>query len=138
MGLIDPTFSVNNFNKPKNLTELETKVHNMLMLLYGKPGFFPTIPSIGMDIKKYLYMFSDEIDTNAIKNELARQCSEFIPDIKTGEFEVLKTTYQGQNLLIFQLPIITDSSKHSATIGITLNDRGELVYKFVENKSQSI
>lgn len=138
MGLIDPTFSVNNFNKPKNLTELETKVHNMLMLLYGKPGFFPTIPSIGMDIRQYLYMFIDEIDTEHIKNELARQCSEFIPDIKTGDFDVYKTTYQGQNLLIFQLPIIDDTSEHSATVGITLNEHGELIYKFVENKSQSI
>ena len=70
MGVIDPTFSVNNFNKLKNLSRVQTTVSNMLMLLYGKPGFFPSIPSIGMDIKRYLYMFSDEINTNEIKNEL--------------------------------------------------------------------
>ena len=138
MGTIDPTFSVNNFNKPKNLTELETKVHNILMLLYGKPGFYPSIPSIGMDIKKYLYMFTDEINTEQIKNELARQCAEFIPDVQTGDFEVVKTTFKDQNLLIFQLPVIDDTNKHSVTIGITLNDQGELIYKFVENKTQSI
>lgn len=138
MGRIDPTFSVNNFNKLKNLSELQTTVSNILMLLYGKPGFFPSIPSIGMDIKKYLYMFSDEINTNEIKNELIRQCSEFVPEVNSGEFNVYKTTYQDQNLLIFQLPVIDDITKHSATLGITLNDRGELIHKFVENKSQSI
>ena len=53
---LNPTFSVNNYNKPKVLTELESYVNDVLMLLFGKPGFYPSIPTIGMDIKQYLYM----------------------------------------------------------------------------------
>ena len=133
---LNPTFSVNNYNRPKVLTELESYVNDILMLLFGKPGFYPSIPSIGMDIKQYLYMFEDEINVEEIKTTLAEQCSEFLPELQTGELDVIKTQYNGSTLLIFKLPVISDTNKNSAAIGITTNDKGELIYNFVETNDQ--
>lgn len=133
---LNPTFSVNNYNKPKVLTELESYVNDILMLLFGKPGFYPSIPTLGMDIRQYLYMFEDEVNVEEIKTTLAEQCSEFLPELQTGELDVIKTQYNGNTLLIFKLPIINDTNKNSAAIGITTNDKGELVYNFVETDNQ--
>ena len=135
---LNPTFSVNNYNKPKVLTELESYVNDVLMLLFGKPGFYPSIPTIGMDIKQYLYMFEDDINTEEIKTKLATQCNEFLPELSTGEFDVFKTVYNERSMLIFKLPIISDTNKNSAALGITTNEKGELIYNFVETEEQML
>lgn len=135
---LNPTFSVNNYNKPKVLTELESYVNDVLMLLFGKPGFYPSIPTIGMDIKKYLYMFEDDINVEEIKATLAEQCSEFLPELESGDFDVIKSVYNGNTLLIFKLPIINDTNQNSAAIGITTNEKGELIYNFVDTSNQVI
>ena len=135
---LNPTFSVNNYNKPKVLTELESYVNDVLMLLFGKPGFYPSIPTIGMDIKQYLYMFEDDINTEEIKTKLATQCKEFLPELSTGEFDVFKTVYNERSMLIFKLPIVSDTNKNSAALGITTNEKGELIYNFVETEEQML
>lgn len=135
---LNPTFSVNNYNKPKVLTELESYVNDVLMLLFGKPGFYPSIPTIGMDIKQYLYMFEDDINTEEIKTKLATQCNEFLPELSTGEFDVFKTVYNERSMLIFKLPIVSDTNKNSAALGITTNEKGELIYNFVETEEQML
>lgn len=135
---IDPTFGVNHFKEPEVLSETRTYVNNILMLLFGEPGFYPSIPTIGMNIQKYLYMFSDDINTSEIKAELAHQCSEFLPQVESGNFEVYKTVQNGVNVLIFQLPIIDDTYENSVTLGVTMDGYGNFIYKFIEGKKQII
>ena len=135
---VDPTFSINNYNKPKILTEKETYVNNVMMILLGKPGFLPSIPSLGMDIQQYLYMFEDDINVNSIKTELANQCSDFLPEIRSGELDVYKTTYKNHTMLIFKLPEVNDTAQSNIAIGITTNSSGELIYNFVVSKAQTI
>lgn len=135
---IDPTFSINDYNEPKMLTNKETYVNNIMMLLFGKPGFYPSIPSIGMDIHQYLYKFEDEINTDYIKNKLSTQCKDFLPEIQNGELDVVKSTYNGRILLIFKLPIIDDTNKGDLILGVTTNASGEMIYKFVDDGGTQI
>ncbi len=129
---VDPTYGVNNFNKAKVLTEEETYVHNILTILLGKPGFYPSIPYLGMDIQQELYKFEDEIDTEKLKAQLVSQCSDFLPLVKNGDFDIITTNYNNQTLLIFQLPVIINNNHIALAVGITLN-KGQLVYQFTEN-----
>lgn len=131
MASVDPVYGVNNFNETKVLTEAETLVNNILMILFGKPGFYPSIPWLGMDIQQYLYKFEDEIDDLKIKSKLASQCREFLPNIEDGSMDVYSTTYQGRSMLIFQLPVIVDENSVILSLGVTINTKGEMVYNFV-------
>ena len=133
MASVDPVYGVNNFNETKVLTEAETLVNNILMILFGKPGFYPSIPWLGMDIQQYLYKFEDEIDDLKIKSKLASQCREFLPNIEDGSMDVYSTTYQGRSMLIFQLPVIVDENSVILSLGVTINTKGEMVYNFVAN-----
>ena len=94
---VDPVYGVNDFNRPKVLAEDETYVNNLLMILFGKPGFYPSIPYLGMDVGSMLYMFEDEINTDKIKTDLAYQCIDFLPLIDDGDLDVVVTTYKGRN-----------------------------------------
>lgn len=133
MAKVDPTYGVNEFNKTKVLSETETYVNNILTILFGKPGFYPSIPTLGMDISQYLYKFEDEINVERIKAILANQCSEFLPLVESGDIDIIKTTYMGRSMLIFQLPMIIDKTQIAVALGVTLNAKGQMVYKFQAN-----
>lgn len=133
MAKVDPTYGVNEFNKTKVLSETETYVNNILTILFGKPGFYPSIPTLGMDISQYLYKFEDEINVDRIKAILANQCSEFLPLVESGDIDIIKTTYMGRSMLIFQLPVIIDKTQIAVALGVTLNAKGQMVYKFQVN-----
>ena len=137
MGGVNPTFTVNDFNKAKVLSETENYVNDFMMLLFGRPGFSPSIPSIGLDIRSYLYKFEDEISTSEIKTKVANQCSDYLPMIQEGNFDVLLSTYESHVLLVFVLPSINDDTV-SIAIGVTTNNKGDIIYNFVENKYQEL
>lgn len=134
----DPTFGVNNFEKPRVLSITQTYANNLLTILLGKPGFYPSQPNLGMDIQQYLYKFIDEINVNEIKIKLMNQCTDFMPEIESGEFDVYKTTHNGKPMLIFKLPIIVDTKTLAMALGITVNEKGEMIYNFVEDKDNYI
>lgn len=133
---VDPTFGVNDYNKPKVLTEMETIVRNILMVLVGRPGFYPTIPDLGMDIGQYLYMFPEDIDEEEIKARLVTQCRDFLPMVQSGDIQVDKVKQNGQPILVFQMPVINDTETRVIALGITVNKKGEFVYNFVEDTYQ--
>lgn len=135
---LNPTFSINDFGNPRVLSTMESFVTDIMMILFGKPGFYPSIPSLGMNIQQYMYKFDDEISTEDLKVKLAKQCDDFSDEIDTGNLDIVTTKYKGNLMLIFILPVINDSKQVQLSLGITTNTRGELVYNFVENEIQKI
>lgn len=135
---VNPTFNVNDFNEPKVLSPTESFITDVLMILFGRPGFYPSIPRLGMYIQDYLYSFDDEIDTDGIKSELALQCSEFSYYIDSGDMDIITTKHNGNLMLLFLMPIVKDSKDFQLVLGVTTNDKGEIIYNFVENETQMI
>lgn len=134
MSVVNPVFGVNDYNKPKFLTAKESYMTDVLMILLGKPGFYPSIPSLGMDIHSLLYKFEDEIDPDGIKSELIAQCNELDENIEMNSIEVVTTNYNGQLMLIFVLPVIDDTKEVYLALGISLNEKGDIIFKYNEIK----
>lgn len=134
---VNPTFGVDDYKRVKVQSEKETIVNDMLMILYGKPGFYPSIPSLGMNIREYLYRPEDEVNTDQIKSVMRAQCNDFGDYIDDGSLDVVKTTYLGETLIIFILPEVDDNGEKLAALGVTLNSKKELVYNFIENMTQT-
>lgn len=130
----DPIYGINAYNMPKILSVTETYVRNVLVLLFGKPGFYPSIPTLGMDIRKYLYNFEDSINVEAIKEELVDQCDSFLPEVESGELDVIIRYYQNRPMLVFKLPIVTDNKSIGIVLGVTTKVNGELIYEYNEHK----
>ena len=135
---VDPQFGIDSYNRAKILSETQTIVYNLLTILFGKPGFYPSIPQLGMDIQQYLYMFDDEFDTNYIKSQLASQCRDFIDVIKDGSFDVIKSTYNDQPLLIFVIPAIITNVETNLFLGITVTNSGDYRFNFTFDEVQYI
>lgn len=134
----DPTFEVDDYDLLKTLSPTETYVRNLLVLLFGKPGFMPSMPNLGMDISQYYYAFEDEIDTEQLKSKLAAQCNEYLPELQTGEINIYQKVYNNRLVLIFKLPVIIDDKNIAVALGVTTNSNGELVYQYTENEITQI
>lgn len=121
---------MNSFNTPKFYNESVTTAKNIITILEGRPGFFPSMPDLGMDIKRaLLYKDIDEIDTDVIKAELVRQCDVFITNIRNGTFDVQKVLYQDKPLLIFIIPVTIERAAQRLAVGVMLNSKGETIYR---------
>jgi hypothetical protein len=134
---VDPVYGLNNFKREKILSESETLVKNVMSILLGKPGCYPSLPSLGMNIGEKLYMFEDDVDTNEVKAALVSQCKDFMPYIQSGDIDVATSTYKGHLVLLFLLPVIIQEKKVSIALGITLNEKGQIMYQFTANPEET-
>lgn len=62
--------------KPKVISTFEMCVNSILTLLFMKPGQYPSIPELGIDIESYLHEYADDPNVPMeIKNKLTDQCN---------------------------------------------------------------
>lgn len=131
MSGVEPSFGINSFNQAKYKNESETIANAILNLLFGKPGFFPSMPNLGLNIQSLLYSFWDEISEDMIKAQIVAQCRNFKSYIDDGSLDVIKTSDRGQPLLLIVLPVKVIDKKESLAIGITKNDSGKITYNYI-------
>ena len=129
MGL-NPEFGLDNFDKPKVLNQTESMENDILNLLFMRPGQFPSLPYLGIDISQYLYMHFDDINTDFIKKEIASQCTDFLPYVISGKLDVIKTRMRNQPVLIIKVPTIQRDDDSSLMIGITKDLQDEIKYNW--------
>lgn len=92
----DLTFGVNDFNEPKLSSEIETIKNVLLFVLFSRPGQYPSLPSIGMDIEQYLYSFYDDLDEDDLKSQIISQCELLGQYIDDHTIQIKKELYKGQ------------------------------------------
>lgn len=99
----DTTFELSEFNEPRLRSDLETIKNTLLFVLFAKPGQYPSLPQVGMDIESYLYSFYDEIDEQDLISQITQQCSLVGAYISAGTIQVKKLIYQDQPSLIIDI-----------------------------------
>lgn len=128
---VEPNFGLDDFGRAKYLNETEALANSILNLLFGKPGFFPSIPDLGINIQSILYSFWDEVNVDQLKAEIVTQCQSFSQYIKTGELDVIKTYNNSQPLLLIVLPTKILDGKQNLSVGITQDKNGNIAYNYV-------
>ncbi len=134
----DLTFELNEFNQPRITSEIETIKNVLLYVLFSKPGQYPSLPNIGLDIQSVLYSFYDKLDTEELKKELENQCSALGFHIRTGSIGIMKTIYRKKPSLLIHIEgsetfpdgYMKDSYStfDRYLIGITFNESNEMIY----------
>lgn len=126
----NPSYGLDDFNRPKILSENESIIQDILVILFSKPGSFPSQPRLGMDISRYLYSLDESINPDAIKNELINHCSDFKYIVDDGDFDVRISHYNNNPLLLFMLPVLENQKEKQLVIGVTVNNIGEMIYNY--------
>lgn len=134
----DGTFELNDFKETKISSEIEVVKNVVLTILFSKPGQYPSLPTIGLDIQSLLYSFYDELDTESLKQNLIEQCEALGVYFNNGSIAIKKMIYQNHPALLININgtktypngYKTDSadSKNEYLIGITFNELNKMIY----------
>ena len=139
----ETTFELNEFNQPRIRSELETVKDVVLFVLFTKPGQYPSLPTIGLDIQNMLYGYYDELDTNDLKQKIISQCSALGTYFDKGNIQIKKTKYRNQPSLMIHIEgtetfppgymkdYITEN-KNQYLIGITYDELNRMIYNINE------
>ena len=148
----DITFEMNEFNQPKLKSEIELVKDVILRseerrvgkecYLFSKPGQYPSLPDIGLDIQSILYSFFDELDTEDLKAKLRDQCEALGVFLNNGSIEIKKTRYKDRPSLIIGIQgkvsyptgYLKTTSDNIYLIGITLDELNKLLYDISNEK----
>jgi hypothetical protein len=72
----DVLLDTDSMYKPKVISTFEMCVNSILTLLFMKPGQYPSIPELGIDIESYLHEYSNDSSVpEKIKSALNEQCN---------------------------------------------------------------
>ena len=125
----EPTFGIDEFRKPNVLKGWEAMVQTLLIILFGKPGFYPSIPDLGMDIHQYRYMDFDELNTEMIKTELLYQYPLLEDELEDGSVDVRKAIRNDNPVLLFVINVTNETKQSKVLVGVELGEN-ELIYHY--------
>lgn len=134
----DLTFELNEFNEPRIRSEIETIKDALLFILFSKPGSYPSIPQLGMNIEDRLYSFYDEIDEEDLITEITEQCELLGAYLNGGTIAIQKIRYKDKPSLMIHIEgteTFPPGYKHDEIggsdrylIGITYDEMNEMIY----------
>lgn len=99
----DLTFELNEFHQPRIRSEIELIKNIILFILFSKPGQYPSLPTIGLNIEDKLYSHYDEIDEDELKNDLIEQCNVLSDAFNSSMIGIKKYIYQNHPSLIIHI-----------------------------------
>jgi hypothetical protein len=129
----DAPLDVNTLGKPLVIPTFEMMINVVLTLLMMKPGQYPSVPDLGIDIESYLWEYSDDPSLpGKIEAKIKEQCSKL--QISGVEVKVsMDRTNVDENALVVAITgtdRATYGSDHNQVIiGITYDKLKELYIK---------
>lgn len=100
----DAVLEVDDYGKPKVISSFELGINAILTLLFMKPGQFPSIPDLGIDINKYLFEYADDPKIpREIESKLNDQCNRLQYTGMTFECYIDNKTYPGTPALVIKV-----------------------------------
>ena len=99
----DVTHELNEFNQPRIRSEIEVIKDIILFVLFAKPGQYPSLPLIGLDIQNMLYSFYDELDCDKLKQQIIQQCEALGAIFNKNIISIKKTIYRKQPSLLIHI-----------------------------------
>ena len=130
LDLIEPAFGQDKFRKPKLLTGYEVVLQSILMVLFGKPGCYPSIPELGMYIQQYRMQRLDTIKIGELESTLKYQCGILRNGAVSTDVSMVKVQTDDLNeMLVITIPVVDDSDDFTLVIGVAERDN-QIVYNY--------
>ena len=128
----DGSLTVDKYGNNK-LIETPEMIRNIVTwILFAKPGSYPSIPQLGLNIRELLYQHYDEIDPNQLANNIISQCEELSYYFNKKELSVKKQKYYNRPAIYIHINIsgniygANDDRSNNYTILAAIDEMNEL------------
>ena len=127
----EPAFGLDSFRKPLVYEDWQVVAQSIIIVLFGRPGFYPSIAQLGVHIQDLMYEKIDDIDTDNLRGILAHQLEVFSDIIQSDDMKIaIKNTTGGNPVLIIALPIYTGDERSAVAVTITATEDGGIQYNY--------
>lgn len=131
-------FHLDDFNEQKIYVGALAQAHKIKNLLFMRPGDFPSLPEMGINIQSYRYHALDNILSGKLKEAISDQLTSYVTDVPVENIDISATKYNGFYFLILKITLI--ESDKQIIFGIQ-QQKGELVnfnFKVYDNEKVQI
>lgn len=102
-------FGIDVFGRPKVYSDAETIARIFINNLYLEEGQFPSMPHIGIGLRKILNKNFEDIDMEELIGKMQSQSKELFPHIDVGSIVVRLMNQGAQNeSLYIKVPLLID------------------------------
>ena len=128
----EPAFGLDKFRKPLVYEDWEAVSKAIIIVLFGKPGFYPSIPQLGIHIQDYMNERLDRIDTDQLRGQLIYQLGIISTLISTDEIVIKTRKFVGYRDpgLVITIPIYKGEDKSNIAISIVASTSETLSYNY--------
>lgn len=130
----DVGFGKDDFQKSKIFNQSDSLVNYILTILLAKPGNFPTMPKIGVDIGKYVKNSMETLDSELLKGLICSNCEALLPYITNDDVYVgviSDPNVPNRSILLVKIPLLV--ANNSKRI-----DEGNAYYAFYRNELNNL
>ena len=131
-GFYEPAFGLDKFRKPLVYEDWEVVAQAIIIVLFGRPGFYPSIPQLGIHIQDYMNERLDMIDTDELRGKLMYQLSIISDLIQTDDIKIVTKKLVGYNspALIIFIPIYKGEDKNNIAVSIVQSSKDSVKYNY--------
>ena len=131
-GFYEPAFGLDKFRKPLVYEDWEVVAQAIIIVLFGRPGFYPSIPQLGIHIQDYMNERLDMIDTDELSGKLMYQLSIISDLIQTDDIKIVTKKLVGYNspALIIFIPIYKGEDKNNIAVSIVQSSKDSVKYNY--------
>ena len=116
-------FKLDGFGKQKVLTEAESMYRQLLLLLLLRPGDYPSMPEMGINISKEIrYKDMDYVLGNTLKEKIVTQIRTYAPQIELLDLNIWYSRFKGEYYVILDFILAAEK-----TISIALTRKNAKV-----------
>ena len=127
----EPAFGLDSFRKPLVYEDWQVVAQSIIIVLFGRPGFYPSIPQLGVHIQDIMYEKIDDLAIDNLRGILAHQLEVFSDIIQSDDMKIaIKNTTGGNPVLIIALPIYTGDERSAVAVTITATEDGGIQYNY--------
>lgn len=131
--LVEPSFGVDNFRKPLIEYGTDALVKIILVVLFGKPGFYPNTPELGLYIQQYRKSKFEDLDLENLKAQLGYQCKILSSAIRDDMIAIQKAYLDAEKLepvILITIQVEKGNQRQEVLLGIK-SDGNNVTYNYM-------
>ena len=126
----DVGYGLDDFQRMKVYSESESIARYILTILLTRPGNYPGLPHIGLNVKQLLYDDLNEFNATSLKEQIYGQCSALLPHIVGDDVYAGLIEYNGTTFLLIRVSVEVNSKMQKINYAFYQDELREIKFDF--------
>lgn len=110
----DFTLNLSEYGNCEKLSDSNSILYAIKNIILSRPGNYPLMPDLGINIQKYQFELLDDYTISTIKSDLLKQITKYIPTIDDVQVTVQKVE-----------DVVNGEYKNAVGISVSIMESGE-------------